>query len=90
MSQPTLKRELQEAIKTAGNKDSTFETYWPIVLDFVSVTRRHRGPRVTRDEITIDDVYYYRNVLASERNQSPRSVNPVSYTHLTLPTTPYV
>ena len=75
MSQATLKRELHAAIKQAGNKDSTFDAYWPVVMDFVNTTRRHRGNRITRDQITEDDVYYFRNVLANDRNQSPRTVN---------------
>lgn len=75
MSQAALRQELIDAIKSAGNKPSTFDAYWPIVLDFIGTTRRLRGKSINRDSITMDDVYAYRNDLAAKRNQSPSSVN---------------
>lgn len=75
MSQSNLEREFYTAIRSAGNEDSTFETYWPIVLDFISTTRKHRGRLIDRSSINVDDIYYFRDQLSTTRRLSPRSVN---------------
>lgn len=75
MSQKALEAEFRSAIKSAGNKPSTFDSYWPHVLDFVNFARRHHGAPIDRSSVSMDDVYRFRSILAADKNLSPKSVN---------------
>lgn len=70
----TLQEEFRIAVLAAGDKQSTFETYWPHVDQFVKFTRSKRRT-ASRDDVTIDDVYRWRDHLAGVLNWSPASCN---------------
>ena len=53
--------------------------YLKIALDLAN--------RITRGELQEGSRIYGRSLMASEYQVSPETIRPVSYTHLTLPTT---
>ena len=72
---PTLGEEFHTAILAHGNKQSTFDAYWPHVLSFIAFTRERRREHVDRNNVTSDDVYRWRDHLAGKLNLSPPSCN---------------
>jgi site-specific recombinase XerD len=70
-----LRDEFRTKILSAGNTQSTFETYWPHVEGFVRHTRRRRQQNVTRHDVTEDDVFAWRDHLTAVLHLSPKSTN---------------
>lgn len=71
----SIQDELLTATLAAGNKHSTYEDYWEYVEQFIRFTRtRHHQP-VSRDDTSMDDVYAFRDHLASMLHWSPSTCN---------------
>ena len=71
----SLQEEFRTAILSHGNKQSSFKTYWPHVLEFIEFTRQKRGRSTDRNDVDRDDVYRWRDHLAGKLNLSPSSCN---------------
>lgn len=70
-----LKQEFRTAILSRGNTLSTFEAYWPHVQSFIAHVRSTRGKTIDRKSVSLDDVYQWRDHLASTLHLAPKSVN---------------
>jgi integrase len=71
----TLQTEFSNAMLAAGNKRSSIESYWPHIERFIQHVRSRRGPTISRDDVTIDDVYNFRGYMARRLGIAPKSRN---------------
>ena len=71
----SLKNEFRSKVLSAGNTQSTFNAYWPHIQSFIAYTRKRRKSDVTRDDVNEEDVFAWRDYLASSLNLAPKSCN---------------
>lgn len=70
-----LQDHFTAAMLAAGNKRSSINAYWPHIIGFIRFTRQRHGNWVHPAETKVEDVYAWRQHLATELQLSPKTQN---------------